>query len=521
MTTPPGHSPAALNRLSRLSQIAATSLTVLFLLSAAFVSYFPLFSARPWMIFEEDDFFYYLKIAVNLATGHGSTFNGLVPTNGYHPLWLLLLAAAARVSTSPHFLELFLSTVIFLATAATFLLARRIFAPAVQNSLLTTALAVSLAIYSAHLFTRGMEVILTVPLALALILAYQSPKLWQRSFPAALAFGLLASALILSRLDALIFIALLAIATVAHPTLRHRLSPAQILGIALGLLPVVAYLLINHFEFHTWLPVSGMAKQLTTSHLPAAGPWHSLFSKNALQLLSVAVILAAIAAFPFLYRQLTPEQQAVYLVALVFPFVYLTSLSLLSDWPIWDWYFYCMRIALCCAFAAFLTWRPTRGVLTLTPVVALLAIVALAQTLLNRRTPGGESVPIHAAAVDIRNFALTHPGTYAMGDRSGMVGYLLPNPLVQTEGLVMDRPFLTFIQHQVPLADALAPYHVAYYIASSRAPIAGCFHALEPVQAGPTSPKMSAEICQTPVATFRNDASYTAIYSFPFTSQKP
>ena len=505
----------------RFSHLSAQALTFCFLLSAAFVSYFPLFSSKPWMIFEEDDFFYYLKIAINFAAGHGSTFNGIVPTNGYHPLWLLLLTAAARVSSSPRFLEGFLSTAIFLSTMATFLLARRIFAHAIQQPLLITALAVSLAVYSAHLFTRGMEVLLTVPLALALILAYQAPKLWQRSLPTAFAFGLLASTLILSRLDTVILVAFLALVTVAHPALRRQLSTAQMLGIAAGLLPVLAYLCINHFHFHTWLAISGMAKQLRYSHSPSGAPWHSLFSKSPLQLLSVAFILAAVAVFPFVYRQFTEQQQAIYLVTLLFPFLYLTSLSLLSDWQIWDWYFYCIRIALCCAFAVFLTWPPTRHLLTLTPVVALVALGALAQTLLNRRGPGGESPAIYAAALDIQKFALTHPGTYAMGDRSGMVGYLLPDPLIQTEGLVMDRHFLTHIQHRDPLGDALTPYHVAWYIASTRKPISGCFHAFEPAQAGPTSPQMSAEICQAPTATFHHDASYTYIYSFPFTSQNP
>ncbi|HVP14200.1 MAG TPA: hypothetical protein VMS88_01575, partial [Terriglobales bacterium] len=38
-----------------------------------------------------DDAFYYFTIARNLAAGHGATFDGLAPTNGFHPLWLLLL----------------------------------------------------------------------------------------------------------------------------------------------------------------------------------------------------------------------------------------------------------------------------------------------------------------------------------------------------------------------------------------------------------------------------------------------
>ena len=38
-----------------------------------------------------DDAFYYFTIARHLAAGHGATFDGLAATNGFHPLWLLLL----------------------------------------------------------------------------------------------------------------------------------------------------------------------------------------------------------------------------------------------------------------------------------------------------------------------------------------------------------------------------------------------------------------------------------------------
>jgi hypothetical protein len=41
-----------------------------------------------WFI--RDDAYYYFKVAQNISEGHGSTFDGLHPTNGYHPLWLLI-----------------------------------------------------------------------------------------------------------------------------------------------------------------------------------------------------------------------------------------------------------------------------------------------------------------------------------------------------------------------------------------------------------------------------------------------
>ncbi len=41
-----------------------------------------------WFI--RDDAYYYYKVAQNISEGYGSTFDGIHPTNGYHPLWLLL-----------------------------------------------------------------------------------------------------------------------------------------------------------------------------------------------------------------------------------------------------------------------------------------------------------------------------------------------------------------------------------------------------------------------------------------------
>jgi hypothetical protein len=40
--------------------------------------------------FSRDDAYYYFKVAQNITEGHGSTFDGINPTNGYHPLWMLV-----------------------------------------------------------------------------------------------------------------------------------------------------------------------------------------------------------------------------------------------------------------------------------------------------------------------------------------------------------------------------------------------------------------------------------------------
>ena len=44
-----------------------------------------------------DDAYFYLEVARHVAAGDGSTFNGLTPTNGYHPLWLAACVPLAAV----------------------------------------------------------------------------------------------------------------------------------------------------------------------------------------------------------------------------------------------------------------------------------------------------------------------------------------------------------------------------------------------------------------------------------------
>src|SRR6266542_3510659 len=43
-----------------------------------------------WQWFTRDDAYYYFKVAQNITEGHGSTFDGVNQTNGYHPLWMLV-----------------------------------------------------------------------------------------------------------------------------------------------------------------------------------------------------------------------------------------------------------------------------------------------------------------------------------------------------------------------------------------------------------------------------------------------
>lgn len=48
-----------------------------------------------------DDCFYYLKTCQYIALGHGSSFDGIHLTNGYHPLWMMITSAVAVFIHNP------------------------------------------------------------------------------------------------------------------------------------------------------------------------------------------------------------------------------------------------------------------------------------------------------------------------------------------------------------------------------------------------------------------------------------
>ncbi|HSA99610.1 MAG TPA: hypothetical protein VLE49_03090, partial [Anaerolineales bacterium] len=89
-----------------------------------------------WRWFTRDDAYYYFKVAQNISEGHGSTFDGINPTNGYHPLWMLICIPIFALARFDLILPLRVLLLVMsgLSVATGILLYRlvgRIFAPAI------------------------------------------------------------------------------------------------------------------------------------------------------------------------------------------------------------------------------------------------------------------------------------------------------------------------------------------------------------------------------------------------------
>lgn len=160
-----------------------------------------------------DDAFIYFVIARNLAAGLGATFDGVAPTNGFHPLWALLLTpifGAFSRGDLPVHLALTVSAVCDTAAGA---LAGWVVWRAVGPELRSPAAVIATALYLFNPRTilesvNGLETGLAALALAACVLAWQ----FLRELPTAkraAVFGGLAGLAVLARSDLGVIVAVL------------------------------------------------------------------------------------------------------------------------------------------------------------------------------------------------------------------------------------------------------------------------------------------------------------------------
>ncbi len=115
---------------------SANNIVIIIILTGIAARLFFVFSSPENLItIVPDDAFYYFKIAKNICLGLGSSFDGINPTNGYHPLWMIILLPLAKLITAPWVM---IKTTLFLAVifnTATAVLLNRFLKEKTQNSL--------------------------------------------------------------------------------------------------------------------------------------------------------------------------------------------------------------------------------------------------------------------------------------------------------------------------------------------------------------------------------------------------
>jgi hypothetical protein len=233
---------------------------------------------KPGVFFADDSYFYF-QVAWNFAHGLGSTFNGVMNTNGYHPLWMLVCALVCKLSLSKAAAVHGIAAAICLCDLLMLWLVQRILARVADN---LWPIAFVLLVPFSFLSQLGTEGALSGCLLAASVLAVYD---FVRGPTAvrALLFNLIAALAVLARLDNIFIIGFLWLAVwlAAPVTLRASIFKLQVFCIPVYLVLWGGYLASNFYYFGIFQPISGMVKSHPTLHLRLGSnlphtAWHML-----------------------------------------------------------------------------------------------------------------------------------------------------------------------------------------------------------------------------------------------------
>ncbi len=230
-----------------------------------------------------DDSFYYFQIARNIVEGNGSTFDGMNPTNGYHPLWLLTLlpifsgfSTGAVMDLAPIHVALVTSAVLSALTGIVLIaIARRY-----TRSMWVGAAAVAL--WTLNPFTlyemlNGLETPLSVFLVALFILAVlraSEQMTWQRLVFA----GVIGGFMMLARLDNVLYFVMFLFWLLYDRGVREGFLLSLRVGIPATIV-VAPWLIWNYLTFGMLFTSASAATTLVNHALIVQDHGPSIFQK--------------------------------------------------------------------------------------------------------------------------------------------------------------------------------------------------------------------------------------------------
>jgi hypothetical protein len=232
--------------------IAGAALLLLFILPAQLLpsSFLP------------DDTYYYLQVAYNIVNGHGSTFNRIMPTNGYHPLWMLFCMGAMVLAGSDKgialHIVLLIQALLFLGILSYFIrIAREVGLRYWGFGVPILAIYFLTGLYGSEAHINGLMTIIALHY-LMLASAGERARNWVLA-------GIFMGLAVLARLDNVFLLA--AIAFIGIPSVPRTARPAgrsllrDIIAFLLPAIIIVApYLIYNVVSFGHFVPISGAIK---------------------------------------------------------------------------------------------------------------------------------------------------------------------------------------------------------------------------------------------------------------------
>jgi len=212
---------------------------------------------RPDHFFQDDSYFY-LQVAAKLAAGQGSTFHGITPTNGYHPLWMPFCVLAQWLADGDRLVGMRLVTLVqILLFLGTLLCFRR--GAALAGTRRWWVGAAPLGAFFLGTTLHGSEAHLNAFMQCAAVVSLLSAASQDRATPW-VRTGLLLGFAVLARLDNIFVVGwLLVFGTMGLIGRRVRIRRLLLAGVSTTLV-VLPYLIHNRVVFGHIMPISGAVK---------------------------------------------------------------------------------------------------------------------------------------------------------------------------------------------------------------------------------------------------------------------
>jgi hypothetical protein len=433
----------------------------------------------------EDDAFYYFKIAQNIVAEHIVTFDGQNRTNGFHPLWLLMLLPVFLATQDAIFALRIVGTFSNLLLAAGYCFALGFILP--RYSVFICSICTALAIYYGRILSRcNLETSVLIPLAVLSLVLFARIEATSDSRGATaklLLLGCLLSLLQLSRLDAVFLSLTIVLFVVLRLVSMDRLPVARLCAIAgPPALTGTAYLSYNLLSFGWVTPVSSVSKSMGTeiiNYMFFRQVTHSPSWMAYLGMLILAFYCLVTYARDAISHARAPEANAnTAFVVSVFMITYTTYHLFCTSWLLWNWYLYPAVLASFFVVPVFLDsaleklWgKMPRYEVKATDyaiwgcVLAFFVVAALVVwevMWLSRNVEHSYTYQNYRLAARLNDKLRSHP-KLAMGDRCGSFAYFYRGNVLQLEGLVGDYQIVEAIRANT-LGDYITKQRVEYIV---------------------------------------------------------
>ena len=250
-----------------------------------------------------DDAFYYLKIADNLYTKGMSSFDGIHSTNGYHPLWLVVLLFIRFLSNIEIFptITLVLQILLFGSTGFLFFKLSRLLSEtgsfAKPTSIMTHYIPSVIIVANPLLLlivANGLDTSLSMFLLAGFFLAVFTIHYSHETSPdknesycshkktlILIAMGI-SAATVLARLDYVIPVLFSLVSLNIVRSIKSRKADRVFLILAVSTVSVILlYMVINKLLFDTFMPVSRIVKQEALFHALFYSKWYGVSTAAA------------------------------------------------------------------------------------------------------------------------------------------------------------------------------------------------------------------------------------------------